>query len=60
MYEADDPWKAVGKKFAAMSQPGEFSSVLSRVDARREWEYRAVVEHPKVRLYGQAVTLRPR
>ena len=58
MYEPDDPWKPVAKKMASMSTPGEFSSMLSRVDARREWEYRALVEHPKVRLYGQTATLR--
>jgi len=57
MYEEDDPWKVVGKKLAPMSAPGEFSAKLARVDTRRSWEYRAVVEHPKVRLYGQAITL---
>lgn len=57
MYEEDDPWKVVGKKLAPMSAPGEFSAKLARVDAKRSWEYRAVVEHPKVRLYGQAITL---
>ena len=57
MYEEDDPWKVVGKKLAAMSAPGEFSAKLARVDTKGSWEYRAVVEHPKVRLYGQAITL---
>ena len=57
MYEEDDPWKVVGKKLAPMSAPGEFSAKLPRVDTKRSWEYRAVVEHPKVRLYGQAATL---
>ena len=57
MYEDDDPWKVVGKKLAPMSAPGEFSAKLARVDTKRSWEYRAVVEHPKVRLYGQAATL---
>ena len=57
MYEPDDPWKPVSKKMATKSAPGEFSETLSRVDAGREWEYRAVVTHPKVRLYGMTATL---
>ena len=57
MYEPDDPWKPVERKMASMSAPGKFSAVLGRADARREWEYRAVVEHPKVTLYGQAAIL---
>ncbi len=60
MYEPDDPWKLVGKKLVSMSSPGDFSSTLSKVDASRSWEYRAVVEHPKVRLYGLTATLQTR
>lgn len=58
MYEPDDPWKPVGRKMVSMTAPGEFSAVLVRADTRRDWEYRAVVEHPKVRLHGQVATLR--
>lgn len=58
MYEPDDPWKPVSKKMATKSAPGEFSETLSRVDSGREWEYRAVVIHPKVRLYGMTAMLR--
>ena len=58
MYEPDDPWKPVGKKVAALAAPGLFSAVLGRVDTRRDWEYRAVAMHPKVRLYGQTAWLR--
>ena len=58
MYEPDDPWKPVSRKMTSMAAPGPFSTVLGRADPNREWEYRAVVEHPKVRLYGQAVVLR--
>ncbi len=57
MYEEDDPWKVAGKKLTPMSAPGEFSAKLPRVDPKRSWEYRALVDHPKVRLYGQAATL---
>ncbi len=57
MYEPDDTWKPLERKMKPMSAPGRFSSVLGRVDPRRSWEYRAFVEHPKVRLYGQAVTI---
>ena len=60
MYEPDDPWKLVGKKLVSRSSPGDFSSTLSKVDASRSWEYRAVAEHPKVRLYGLTATLQPR
>lgn len=57
MYEADDPWKPVGSGMSSMSAAGPFSAVLSGVDLTREWEYRAVVEHPKVRLYGRTASL---
>lgn len=57
MYEEDDPWKIAGKKLTSMSAPGEFSVKLPRVDPKRSWEYRALVDHPKVRLYGQSATL---
>ena len=60
MYEPDDPWKPVAKKMSTMSAPGEFSEALPRLDAGRDWEYRAVVVHPKVRLYGMTATLRAR
>ena len=58
MYEPDDPWKPVERKMSSMTAPGKFASVLGRADARRDWEYRAVVEHPKVRLFGHTATLR--
>ena len=57
MYEPDDPWKAVGKKKQSLSAPGGFTAVLSKADARRDWEYRALAEHPKVTLYGKTATL---
>ena len=60
MYEPDDPWKPVRKMRDSMAAPGEFSALLSRIDASRAWEYRAVVDHPKVRLYGLAVPLEAR
>ncbi len=57
MYEADDPWKLVSGRTRPRSETGAFSATLSRVDRRQDWEYRAVVEHPKVRLNGQTATL---
>ncbi len=60
MYEADDPWKPVGKKMESLSGPGEFSSQLSGVDSSRDWEFRAVAKHPKVTLYGVTETLSAR
>ncbi len=60
MYEPDDRWKPVGRKMQSKSGPGRFSTVLKRVDADRSWEFRAFVEHPRVRLYGQSVPIEPR
>ena len=57
MYEPDDPWKMVGRKMQTLSAPAEFSADLSKVDIRRDWEYRAVAKHPKVTLYGITQTL---
>ncbi len=57
MYEPDDPWKMVGKKMRTLSAPAEFSAELSKLDVRRDWEYRAVAKHPKVTLYGITQTL---
>ena len=57
MYEADDPWKPVGGAMVPMGAPGPFSSVLAGIDEQRDWEYRAVVQHPKVRLSGRTATL---
>lgn len=56
MYEPDDPWKPVSKKLRSLSAPGEFSAEI-RLDTSRDWEYRAVVKHPKVTLYGMTATL---
>jgi alpha-L-fucosidase len=56
MYEADDPWKMAGK-LEGMQSAGEFSASARGLDGGREWEYRAVVKHPKVTLYGMTKTL---
>ena len=60
MYEPDDPWKPVSKKKQTLSAPGGFSAELRQLDASREWEYRAVVKHPKVTLYGMTAELTSR
>ncbi len=57
MYEPDDTWKPIGNKLARMTAPGEYSARITGIDSSRAWEYRAVVEHPKVRLTGQSFTL---
>ena len=57
MYEADDPWKPVAGALEQLRAKGPFSSVLAGVDAQQDWEYRAVVQHPKVRLNGRTATL---
>jgi alpha-L-fucosidase len=60
MYEPDDPWKPVSKKKQMLSAPGGFSAELRQLDPNRDWEYRAVVKHPKVTLYGMTAELTSR
>ena len=55
MYEEDDPWRALEE--TTMSSVGEFRGSLAGVDAGQDYEFRAVVQHPKVTLRGQAATL---
>ncbi|MCP5114827.1 MAG: alpha-L-fucosidase, partial [bacterium] len=56
MYEPDDPWKPASRRMQKLSAPGEFTVNLQRL-ASRDWEYRAVVKHPKVTLSGLTETL---
>ncbi len=55
MYEEDDPWKPLAT--TTVSSAGEFRATLADVDPEHEYEFRAVVRHPKVTLRGQAATL---
>ncbi|MGD8896711.1 MAG: alpha-L-fucosidase [Acidobacteriota bacterium] len=55
MYEKDDPWKALD--VTTLSSVGEFRVSLTAIDSTRDYEFRAVVRHPKVTLRGQATTL---
>jgi alpha-L-fucosidase len=55
MYEADDPWKTLETE--TRSAPGEFSASLVGPDPGRDYEFRAVVQHPKVTLKGRVATL---
>jgi alpha-L-fucosidase len=55
MYEEDDPWKALETR--TTSSVGEFSASLDAIDSTRDYEFRALVEHPKVTLRGQTVDL---
>jgi alpha-L-fucosidase len=58
MYEKDDPWKPLEK--ATRSSPGEFTARLEDVRPGQDYEFRAVVEHPKVTLRGRVATLERR
>jgi alpha-L-fucosidase len=58
MYEKDDPWKPLER--TARSSRGEFSARLEDVSPERDYEFRAVVEHPKVTLRGRVATLEHR
>ena len=55
MYEADDPWKAL--ETTGQSDEGPFEARLSGADPSRDYEFRAVAEHPKMTFRGQVTTL---
>jgi hypothetical protein len=55
MYEEDDPWKALETE--ARSAPGAFSAQLVGPASDGDYEFRALVQHPKVTLRGQVATL---
>ncbi len=50
LYEEDDPWKSL--KAQSMTAPGKFSMEIAGLKAGPSYEYRAVVRHPAVTLYG--------
>jgi alpha-L-fucosidase len=50
LYEADDPWKDL--KARARTAAGEFSMEIAGLRTGESYEYRAVVRHPAVTLYG--------
>jgi alpha-L-fucosidase len=52
LYEEDDPWKDV--KAQSKASPGKFSMEISGLKPGQSYEYRAVVRHPAVTLYGAA------
>jgi len=55
MYEEDDPWTASPP--TVVSSAGEFSAAITGIDPERDYEFQAVVEHPKITLRGRAATL---
>ena len=58
MYEEDDPWKGLDE--TTLSTVGGFRDSLTGIDSTRDYEFRAVVRHPKVTLRGQTATLERR
>ncbi len=50
MYEPDYPWQDLS--LAAKTAPGAFRAQAAGLTAGREYEYRAVVKHPLLTLYG--------
>jgi alpha-L-fucosidase len=52
LYEEDDPWKDL--KAQSKTSPGKFSMEISGLKPELSYEYRAVVRHPAVTLYGAA------
>ena len=55
MYEEDDPWTSLEMEPA--SSEGRFTSPLVGVEADQNYEFRAVVQHPKMAFRGQVATL---
>jgi alpha-L-fucosidase len=55
MYEEDDPWKALATR--SVSSAGDFTATLAGVDSGKDYEFRAVVRHPRVTLRGQTLSL---
>jgi alpha-L-fucosidase len=50
LYEQDDPWKDL--KAQSESGPARFSMEISGLKPGQSYDYRAVVRHPAVTLYG--------
>ena len=50
MYEPDYPWRDLG--LAAKTAPGAFHARAEDLTPGREYEYRALVKHPLLTLYG--------
>jgi alpha-L-fucosidase len=50
LYEVDDPWKDL--KAQSKASPGKFSMEVAGLKPEQSYDYRAVVRHPAVTLYG--------
>ena len=50
MYEADFPW--VDTKMVSKTSPGAYSAQAKGLEPGRPYEYRAVVKHPLITLFG--------
>jgi alpha-L-fucosidase len=55
MYEEDEPWTSLRK--VERTLPGEFSASVDGIDPAGIYEFRAVVEHPKMTFRGRVVLL---
>jgi alpha-L-fucosidase len=55
MYEEDEPWRDLER--TERSSPGEFSASVDGIDPAATYEFRAVVEHPKMTFRGRVVPL---
>jgi alpha-L-fucosidase len=54
--EKTEPWTDL--PLAPRKATGEFSYDLANLTANRDYEYRAVVRHPLLTMYGQERTFR--
>ena len=55
MYEEDDPWTPLER--TPVSSPGLFTATLTGVDPGQDYEFRPVVQHPRMSFNGQVATL---
>ncbi|MBI1353929.1 MAG: alpha-L-fucosidase [Acidobacteria bacterium] len=57
LYEPDDPWRTV--EAGKLAAPGAFAAEAPALDPARTWEFRAVVRHPAITLYGAVKPVAP-
>jgi alpha-L-fucosidase len=51
LYEKDEPWRDT--PLVKRSSPGEFSAQITELTPGQPYEFRAVVKHPLITLYGE-------
>ncbi len=57
LYEKDEPWRAT--PLVARSSAGEFTATVTDLIAGQAYEFRAVVKHPLMTVYGEDTVMAP-